>query len=130
LTSDPVRLEIEAARKSRVEIVPVAAVPTCIGVYFATHGLVAGDLEAFVERNAEPALALTMPEKPDELDDGLLTASERSILAWPISLNPRRNAVTIGTNGSRAPPLRNPITGIAAACGGLRSVPDCRTQII
>jgi CHAT domain-containing protein/tetratricopeptide (TPR) repeat protein len=41
-------------------------------VYFATHGLVAGDVEGL----AEPSLALTLPNEPSELDDGLLTASE------------------------------------------------------
>ena len=41
-------------------------------VYFATHGLVAGDVNGI----AEPSLALTIPEKPSETDDGLLTASE------------------------------------------------------
>jgi CHAT domain-containing protein len=41
-------------------------------VYFATHGLVAGDVRGF----AEPALALSIPKQPSELDDGLLTASE------------------------------------------------------
>jgi hypothetical protein len=41
-------------------------------VYFATHGLVAGDVEGL----AEPSLALTLPKQPTELDDGLLTASE------------------------------------------------------
>jgi CHAT domain-containing protein len=45
-------------------------------VYFATHGLVAGDLELFAKSKAEPALALSMPEKPNDLDDGLVTASE------------------------------------------------------
>jgi CHAT domain-containing protein/Flp pilus assembly protein TadD len=45
-------------------------------VYFATHGLVAGDLESFAKDKAEPALALSIPEKPSDLDDGLLTASE------------------------------------------------------
>jgi CHAT domain-containing protein len=45
-------------------------------VYFATHGLVAGDLELFAKDKAEPALALSIPEKPDDFDDGLLTASE------------------------------------------------------
>jgi CHAT domain-containing protein len=45
-------------------------------VYFATHGLVAGEVEKFAKVKAEPALALTIPEKPTELDDGLLTASE------------------------------------------------------
>jgi CHAT domain-containing protein len=45
-------------------------------VYFATHGLVAGEVEKFAKVRAEPALALTIPEKPTELDDGLLTASE------------------------------------------------------
>jgi CHAT domain-containing protein/tetratricopeptide (TPR) repeat protein len=41
-------------------------------VYFATHGLVAGD----VKELAEPSLALTMPNQRSDLDDGLLTASE------------------------------------------------------
>jgi CHAT domain-containing protein/tetratricopeptide (TPR) repeat protein len=45
-------------------------------VYFATHGLVAGDVELFSKAKAEPALALTIPEQPTDLDDGLLTASE------------------------------------------------------
>jgi CHAT domain-containing protein/lipopolysaccharide biosynthesis regulator YciM len=41
-------------------------------VYFATHGLVAGDVKGV----AEPSLALTLPAKPTEDDDGLLKASE------------------------------------------------------
>jgi CHAT domain-containing protein/tetratricopeptide (TPR) repeat protein len=41
-------------------------------VYFATHGLVAGNIEGL----GEPSLALTLPKQPTELDDGLLTASE------------------------------------------------------
>src|SRR5262249_29863538 len=45
-------------------------------VYFATHGLVSGEIEKFAKVKAEPALALTLPDEPTELDDGLLTASE------------------------------------------------------
>ena len=41
-------------------------------VYFATHGLVAGDVEGV----GEPSLALTLPNEPSEFDDGLLTASQ------------------------------------------------------
>ena len=41
-------------------------------VYFATHALVAGDVTGV----AEPALALTIPPQPSQLDDGLLAASE------------------------------------------------------
>src|SRR6202043_915332 len=41
-------------------------------VYFATHGLVAGDVKGL----AEPSLALSIPPKPTDFDDGLLTASE------------------------------------------------------
>jgi CHAT domain-containing protein/tetratricopeptide (TPR) repeat protein len=41
-------------------------------VYFATHGLVSGDVKGL----AEPSLALTMPAQPSDFDDGLLTASE------------------------------------------------------
>ena len=45
-------------------------------VHFATHGLVAGELSGL----AEPALVLTPPIRPSELDDGLLTASEVAAL--------------------------------------------------
>ncbi|NVO13561.1 MAG: CHAT domain-containing protein [Rhodoplanes sp.] len=41
-------------------------------VYFATHGLVAGDVKGV----AEPSLALSIPPQPSAFDDGLLTASE------------------------------------------------------
>ncbi len=41
-------------------------------VYFATHGLVAGDVKGL----AEPSLVLTLPRRPTPEDDGLLTASE------------------------------------------------------
>ena len=45
-------------------------------VYFATHGLLAGDVQNFAKLNAEPALVLSLPPQPTTLDDGLLTASE------------------------------------------------------
>jgi CHAT domain-containing protein len=45
-------------------------------VYFATHGYLPGDFDL-----GEPALALTVPEQPSDLDDGLLTASEIAQLA-------------------------------------------------
>ncbi|HZD64088.1 MAG TPA: CHAT domain-containing tetratricopeptide repeat protein [Xanthobacteraceae bacterium] len=41
-------------------------------VYFATHGLVAGDVKGV----AEPSLALSVPAAPTDEDDGLLKASE------------------------------------------------------
>jgi CHAT domain-containing protein len=41
-------------------------------VYFATHGLLAGEVRGL----GEPALALSLPAAPSDLDDGLLTASE------------------------------------------------------
>jgi CHAT domain-containing protein len=41
-------------------------------VYFATHGLVSGEIKGV----GEPALALSPPKAPNEVDDGLLTASE------------------------------------------------------
>ena len=45
-------------------------------LYFATHGLVAGEVGQLAEGGAEPALALTVPKEATTLDDGLLTASE------------------------------------------------------
>jgi CHAT domain-containing protein/Flp pilus assembly protein TadD len=45
-------------------------------VYFATHGLVSGEIKGL----GEPALALTIPATASDVDDGLLTASEVSQL--------------------------------------------------
>ena len=46
-------------------------------VHFATHGLLAGETKHFVQSLAEPALALTPPNKElaTETDSGLLTTS-------------------------------------------------------
>jgi CHAT domain-containing protein len=45
-------------------------------LYFATHGLLAGEVEEFARLKAEPALLFAVPEAPSAEDDGLLTASE------------------------------------------------------
>ena len=46
-------------------------------VHFATHGLLAGDVETMTKRQGEPALVMTPPERPgDGSDNGLLTASD------------------------------------------------------
>jgi CHAT domain-containing protein len=49
-------------------------------IYFATHALVSGDVKAFAQARAEPALVLTIPDKPTDVDDGLLQMSEISEL--------------------------------------------------
>ncbi|MCC7253052.1 CHAT domain-containing protein [Hyphomicrobium sp.] len=50
-------------------------------LHFATHGLLAGDVQRITRRQGEPALVLTPPEKPaDAYDDGLLMASEVAAL--------------------------------------------------
>jgi CHAT domain-containing protein len=58
-----------AASEGTVKRLPLADFRV---VYFATHGLVAGDVKGL----GEPSLALTIPKLPTDLDDGLLTASE------------------------------------------------------
>ena len=47
-------------------------------VHFATHGLLAGDVEAMTRRQAQPALVLTPPKRPRDVndDEACLTASE------------------------------------------------------
>jgi len=49
-------------------------------LHFATHGLLAQEAEAGLGASAEPGLILTPPDKGDNTDDGLLTASEISQL--------------------------------------------------
>lgn len=49
-------------------------------VYFATHGLVAGEVEQLLSFRAEPALALSLPKVASQIDDGLLTATEAAEL--------------------------------------------------
>jgi len=48
-------------------------------LHFATHALVAGETARYTDL-AEPALVLTLPETPSELNDGLLTSSEVAAL--------------------------------------------------
>ena len=49
-------------------------------VYFATHALVAGEVEKFAKVKAEPALVLSIPRRPSDEDDGLLRASDVATL--------------------------------------------------
>jgi CHAT domain-containing protein/tetratricopeptide (TPR) repeat protein len=63
-----VHLGVDAS-ESTVKRLPLADYRV---VYFATHGLVAGDIAGL----AEPSLALAVPKNPTAEDDGLLTASE------------------------------------------------------
>jgi hypothetical protein len=73
-------------------------------VYFATHGLVFGDIKGL----AEPSLALSIAAQPTELDDGLLTASEVAQLKPPghaglISTMPHHRAMPIRPSGDLSP---------------------------
>ncbi|MBR1208884.1 MULTISPECIES: CHAT domain-containing tetratricopeptide repeat protein [unclassified Bradyrhizobium] len=67
-SSDDIYLR-EAANENTVKRVALSDYRV---VYFATHGLVAGEVKGL----AEPSLALTMPRQATGTDDGLLTASE------------------------------------------------------
>jgi CHAT domain-containing protein/uncharacterized protein HemY len=67
----------EAASVTTVKKEPIADYRV---VYFATHALVAGEVERFAKVKAEPALVLSIPEKPTEDDDGLLRASDVAML--------------------------------------------------
>jgi CHAT domain-containing protein len=67
----------EAASVTTVKKEPLANYRV---VYFATDALVAGEVEKFAKVKAEPALVLSIPDKPSEEDNGLLTASEIAML--------------------------------------------------
>ena len=64
--------DIHLGRDASVTTVKRARLADYRIVYFATHGLVAGEIKGL----GEPALALTLPAKPTDDDDGLLKASE------------------------------------------------------
>ncbi len=68
--------DIHLGRDASVTTVKHAPLAEYRIVYFATHGLVAGDIKGL----AEPALVLTLPAKPTSDDNGLLTASEAAQL--------------------------------------------------
>ena len=89
-TADELRAvaKILGARSEDIELGEAASVTTVKNeplsnyrvVYFATHALVAGEVEKFAKVKAEPALVLSIPEKPTEDDDGLLRASDVAML--------------------------------------------------
>jgi CHAT domain-containing protein/tetratricopeptide (TPR) repeat protein len=64
--------DIYLGRKASEAVVRRLELSSYRVVYFATHGLVAGE----VANLDEPALVLSLPLKPGEEDDGLLTPSE------------------------------------------------------
>jgi len=45
-------------------------------IYFATHALVAGEVEKVRQDQGRASSCLSLPDNPTALDDGLLTASE------------------------------------------------------
>jgi CHAT domain-containing protein len=70
--SDDVKLGLDATETA----VKHAKLDQYRVVYFATHGLVSGDLDEFAKGKVEPALVLTTPDQPNDDDDGFLTTSE------------------------------------------------------
>ena len=70
------REDLHMGLQATVQAVQEAKLDQYRVVYFATHALVAGDMEQFAKAKAEPALALTFPEKPTADENGLLPASE------------------------------------------------------
>jgi CHAT domain-containing protein/Tfp pilus assembly protein PilF len=67
----------EAVNVANVKLAPLDKYRV---VYFATHALVAGEVERFAIAKAEPSLVLSIPAKPSEGDDGLLRASDVALL--------------------------------------------------
>jgi CHAT domain-containing protein/tetratricopeptide (TPR) repeat protein len=76
-------------------------------VYFATHGLVAGEVAGL----REPALVLSIPKEPSELDDGLLTASEVAQL----KLNAEWVVLSACNTAAGDKPGAEPLSGLARA---------------
>jgi CHAT domain-containing protein/Tfp pilus assembly protein PilF len=72
--------DIELGEAATVTNVKHARLDDYRVVYFATHALVAGEVEKFAKVKAEPSLVLSIPERPTEEDDGLLRASDIAML--------------------------------------------------
>lgn len=64
--------DLRLGANATVATVKQAPLDTFKIVYFATHGLVAGEVSGL----AEPALALTLPAQATDADNGLLTATD------------------------------------------------------
>jgi tetratricopeptide (TPR) repeat protein/CHAT domain-containing protein len=77
-------------------------------IAFATHGLVAGELEGL----AEPALVLTPPRIGTEQDDGLLTASEVATLKMNADMVVLSACSTASADGT---PDAEALSGLAKA---------------
>ena len=80
-------------------------------VYFATHGLVAGQVEMFVKAKVEPALALSIPDKPTDVDNGLLMASEVAQL----KLNADWVVLSACNTAAESKPGSEALSGLASA---------------
>jgi CHAT domain-containing protein len=76
-------------------------------LHFATHGLIAGELDGL----AEPALVLSPPATASDGDDGLLTASEISTL----DLNADWAILSACNTAAGASASAEPLTGLARA---------------
>jgi CHAT domain-containing protein len=72
--------DIKLGEAATVSSVKTAQLDDYRVVYFATHALVAGDVEKYAKMKAEPALVLSIPDKPSEDDDGLFRASDVAML--------------------------------------------------
>jgi CHAT domain-containing protein len=90
-------------------------------VYFATHALVAGQVEELAKVKAEPALVLSIPDKPSEDDDGLLRASDVAML----KLNADFVVLSACNTAAGDKPGAEALSGLARAflCG--RKIADC-----
>jgi CHAT domain-containing protein len=89
-------------------------------VYFATHALVAGQVEQFAKVKAEPSLVLSLPDKPSEDDDGLLRASEVATL----KLNADFVVLSACNTAAGDKPGAEALSGLARAffCAGAKSL--------
>ncbi len=103
----PLPVELLTARAASEEALKAMDLTAYRTVYFATHGLKAEDIPGL----DEPALALSVPAAPSELDDGLLTASEIAALRLDADL------VVLSACNTAAPrtPKDEGLSGLAQA---------------
>lgn len=103
--------DLRFAASASVTEVKRAALDDYRIVYFATHGLMAGQAARYEQAGAEPALVLTTPVAPNAFDDGLLKTSD----VLQLKLDAEWVVMSACDTAAGGEPGAEPLSGLARA---------------